>query len=88
MSEPRLSTCIRLFKAMGIPCGNMDCFLLNLVGALYMGDGILDKPCNQPIELVGYFWFGKHYRAVKGLSLVIGKLQVRGKVPSQISVYA
>jgi Transposase DDE domain len=44
---------------------------VNLVGGtLNVDDTTLDKPYSEKMELVGYFWSGKHHRAVKGLSLV------------------
>ena len=41
-------------------------------GTLSVDDTVLDKPYSQEgkTELVGYFWSGKHGRAVKGLCLV------------------
>jgi hypothetical protein len=45
--------------------------LLDLVGGtLSVDDTTLDKPYSQKMELVGYFWSGKHHRTVKGLNLV------------------
>jgi hypothetical protein len=47
--------------------------LLALEGGLLSGDDtVLDKPYSQEgkTELVGYFWSGKHGRAVKGVCLV------------------
>src|SRR5689334_22441630 len=47
--------------------------LLDLEGGLLsVDDTVLDKPYRQEgkTELVGYFWSGKHGRAVKGLCLV------------------
>lgn len=45
--------------------------LLNLVGGtLNVDDSTLDKPYSQRMELVGYFWSGKHHRVVKGLNLI------------------
>jgi hypothetical protein len=45
--------------------------LLNLVGGkLNVVDSILDKPYSQHMELIGYFWFGKHHRVLKGLNLI------------------
>jgi hypothetical protein len=47
--------------------------LLNLEGGtLSVDDTVLDKPYRQEgkTELVGYFWSGKHNRAVKGVCLV------------------
>jgi DDE superfamily endonuclease len=49
------------------------CPLLALEGgALSVDDTVLDKPYSQEgkTELVGYFWSGKHGRAVKGVCLV------------------
>jgi hypothetical protein len=49
------------------------CPLLDLEGGtLSVDDTVLDKPYSQEgkTELVGYFWSGKHGRAVKGLCLV------------------
>lgn len=45
--------------------------MLNLVGGtLSVDDSVLDKPYSQHMELVGYFWSGKHHRVVKGLNLI------------------
>jgi hypothetical protein len=47
--------------------------LLALEGGTLSADGtVLDKPSSEEgkTELVGYFWSGKHGRAVKGLCLV------------------
>ena len=45
--------------------------LLNPVGGtLSVDDTVLDKSYSEKMDLVGYFWSGKHYAAVKGLSLV------------------
>ena len=45
--------------------------LLNLHGgALSADDTVLDKPYSHKMELVGYFWSGKHHRAVKGINLI------------------
>jgi hypothetical protein len=45
--------------------------LLNPVGGtLSVDDTVLDKPYSRKMELVGYFWSGKHHAVVKGLSLV------------------
>src|SRR5690348_1586127 len=47
--------------------------LLDLEGGTLSGDDtVLDKPYRQEgkTELVGYFWSGKHGRAVKGICLV------------------
>src|SRR5437763_7940256 len=47
--------------------------LLDLEGGLLsVDDTVLDKPYSQEgkTELVGYFWSGKHGRAVKGVCLV------------------
>jgi hypothetical protein len=45
--------------------------LLNLAGGtLNVDDTTLDKPYGQKMELVDYFWSGKHHRTVKGLNLV------------------
>jgi DDE superfamily endonuclease len=49
------------------------CPLIDLEGGtLSVDDTVLDKPYSQEgkTELVGYFWSGKHGRAVKGLCLV------------------
>ena len=41
-------------------------------GTLSVDDSVLDKPFTDPAttELVGYFWSGRHHRAVKGISLI------------------
>jgi Transposase DDE domain len=45
--------------------------LLNLVGgALSVDDTVLDKPYSHQMELVAYFWSGKHHATVKGLNLI------------------
>lgn len=45
--------------------------LVNLAGGtLNVDDTTLDKPYSHHMELVDYFWSGKHHRAVKGLNLV------------------
>jgi len=45
--------------------------LLQLVGGtLSVDDSVLDKPYSQKMDLVGYFWSGKHHRVVKGINLV------------------
>lgn len=44
---------------------------LNLKGGtLSVDDTVLDKPYSQYMELVGYFWSGKHHRSVKGINLM------------------
>lgn len=45
--------------------------LLNTVGgSLSVDDTVLDKPYSYRMELVGYFWSGKHHATVKGLNLI------------------
>lgn len=45
--------------------------MLNLAGGtLSVDDSVLDKPYSQRMELVAYFWSGKHHRVVKGLNLI------------------
>lgn len=45
--------------------------LLNLDGgALSVDDTVLDKPYSYQMELVAYFWSGKHHATVKGLNLI------------------
>lgn len=45
--------------------------LLNPVGGtLSVDDTVLDKPYSEKMDLVGYFWSGKHHAVVKGLNLV------------------
>jgi hypothetical protein len=39
-------------------------------GTLSVDDCVLDKPYAQYMELVDYFWSGKHHRIVKGINLV------------------
>ena len=41
-------------------------------GTLSVDDSVLDKPFTDPAstELVGYFWSGRHHKAVKGISLI------------------
>ena len=44
---------------------------LNLKGGtLSVDDTVLDKPYSQYMELMGYFWSGKHHRSVKGINLI------------------
>lgn len=33
-------------------------------------DTVLDKPYSQHMDLVGFFWSGKHHRSVKGINLI------------------
>jgi hypothetical protein len=45
--------------------------LLNPIGgALSVDDTVLDKPYSDKMELVSYFWSGKHHATVKGLNLI------------------
>jgi hypothetical protein len=45
--------------------------LVNLDGGtLSVDDTVLDKPYSNKMDLVGYFWSGKHHRVVKGLNLI------------------
>ncbi len=45
--------------------------LLTLAGGtLSVDDSVLDKPYSRVMELVGYFWSGKHHRVVKGVNLI------------------
>jgi Transposase DDE domain len=39
-------------------------------GTLSVDDSVLDKPYSHYIAYVGYFWSGKHHRAVKGINLI------------------
>lgn len=41
-------------------------------GTASVDDSVVDKPYRDPIksEFVGYFWSGKHKRAVKGINLI------------------
>ncbi|MGB1272138.1 MAG: hypothetical protein ACPG5T_08695, partial [Endozoicomonas sp.] len=39
-------------------------------GTLSVDDSVLDKPYSDSVDLVGYFWPGKHHRAVKAINLV------------------
>lgn len=41
-------------------------------GTLSGDDTVIDKPYSNPqlTELIGYFWSGKHHRAVKGIQLI------------------
>jgi hypothetical protein len=39
-------------------------------GTLSVDDSILDKPYSHHMDLVGYFWSGKHHRVVKGINLI------------------
>jgi hypothetical protein len=39
-------------------------------GTLSVDDSILHKPYSHHMELVGYFWSGKHHRVVKGINLI------------------
>lgn len=42
-------------------------------GTLTVDDTVLDKPYtdHNKSELVGYYWSGKHHRAVKGINLIV-----------------
>jgi hypothetical protein len=45
--------------------------LLHLEGGTLSGDDtVLDKPYSQKMDLVDYFWSGKHHRVVKGINLL------------------
>lgn len=45
--------------------------LLNIEGGtVSVDDTVLDKPYSQKMDLLGYFWSGKHHQAVKGLNLI------------------
>ena len=35
-----------------------------------INDTVLDKPYSQHMDLVSYFWSGKHHRSVKGINLI------------------
>jgi hypothetical protein len=39
-------------------------------GVLSVDDSVLDKPYSHQMELVGYFWSGKHHCVVKGIDLI------------------
>jgi len=39
-------------------------------GTLSCDDTVLDKPYSMKMELVSYFWSGKHHRSVKGINLI------------------
>ena len=39
-------------------------------GTLSVDDTVIDKPYAHHISYVGYFWSGKHHKAVKGLNLI------------------
>lgn len=39
-------------------------------GVLSVDDTVLDKPYSYQMELVDYFWSGKHHRSVKGINLI------------------
>ncbi len=40
-------------------------------GFLIIDDTTLDKPYSNQVDLVSYYWSGKHHRVVKGISLVM-----------------
>jgi hypothetical protein len=64
--------------------------LVNPVGGtLSVDDSVLDKPYSQHMELVGYFWSGKHHRVVKGVNLItLYYTDVQGRsVPVNYRVY-
>jgi hypothetical protein len=46
--------------------------LILVGGILSVDDSVIDKPYSDPkkTELIGYFWSGKHKRAVKGINLI------------------
>lgn len=39
-------------------------------GSVSVDDSVIDKPYSQEMDLVGYFWSGKHHRVVKGINLI------------------
>lgn len=41
-----------------------------LGGTLSIDDSVLDKPYSHYMELVSYFWSGKHHKTVKGINLI------------------
>jgi len=44
---------------------------LNLKGGVVsVDDTVLDKPYSYHMDLVDYFWSGKHHRSVKGINLI------------------
>jgi hypothetical protein len=46
---------------------------INLVGGILSGDDtVIDKPHSEPkiTELIGYYYSGRHHRAVKGIQLI------------------
>ena len=45
-------------------------FINPVGGTLSIDDSVLDKPYSQKMDLVGYFWSGKHHRTVKGINLI------------------
>lgn len=45
--------------------------MLNLNGGtISVDDTVLDKPYSYNMDLIGYFWSGKHHRTVKGINLI------------------
>lgn len=40
-------------------------------GILSVDDSVFDKLYSYFVVLVGYFWFGKYYRVVKGINFII-----------------
>jgi len=65
---------------------------LNCIGgAVSVDDSVLDKPYSNPAyaELIGYFWSGKHHKAVKGINLItLFYVDVCGKcLPINFRIY-
>ena len=52
-------------------------------------DTVLDKPYSQHMDLVGFFWSGKHHRSVKGINLItLYATDLQGKnVPINFRLY-
>ncbi len=51
---------------------------INLIGGTISGDDtIIDKPYSEQklVELIGYFYSGKHHRTVKGIQLITEERQ-------------
>ncbi len=65
---------------------------INLVGGILSGDDtVIDKPHSDPkiTELIGYYYSGRHHRAVKGIQLItLYYTDVSGKsIPVNYRIY-
>ncbi len=60
-------------------------------GSLSVDDSVLDKPYSNPehADLIGYYWSGKHHKAVKGINVItLFYVDINGKcLPINFRIY-